>query len=83
MTDANVKAEILKILEDVAPDAELSELDENADLRDELDIDSMDFLNVVVGIPEALAVEIPEKDYPELVSLQNLVEYVEKKLAAK
>ncbi len=83
MTDANVKAEILKILEDVAPDAELSELDENADLRDELDIDSMDFLNVVVGIHEALAVEIPEKDYPELVSLQNLVEYVEKKLAAK
>ncbi len=83
MTDANVKAEILKILEEVAPDAELGELDENADLRDELDIDSMDFLNVVVGIHEALAVEIPEADYPQLVSLQNLVAYVEKKLVAK
>jgi len=83
MTHVDVKAAILNILDEVAPDAGLDELDETADLREELDIDSMDFLNIVVGIHEALAVEIPEKDYPELVSLQNLVGYVEQKLAAK
>ncbi len=83
MSDVDVKTAILSILDEVAPDAELDDLDETADLREELDIDSMDFLNVSVGIHEVLAVEIPETDYPELASLQSLVGYVERKLAVK
>lgn len=80
MSDA--KSTILEIIVDVAPDAPIDELDPAADLRDELDIDSMDFLNVLIGIKERLEVEVAEADYGEVRTLDALVEYVSRRQAA-
>lgn len=77
MTD--VRDAILSAIANVAPDAELERLDPTADLRDELDIDSMDFLNVLVGIHERLGVEVPELDYGRVRTLDALVAYVEER----
>lgn len=72
----NPREAILAIIESVAPDADLAGLDPREDLRDALDLDSMDFLNVVIGIHERLGVEIPERDYRDVRTLDGLIEYV-------
>jgi acyl carrier protein len=76
---SDVRTVILQAIADVAPDAELESLDPAADLRDELDIDSMDFLNVLVGIHERLGVEVPELDYGRVRTLEALVAYVDER----
>ncbi len=73
----STQATILSIIADVAPDAELDDVDGDADLRDELDIDSMDFLGVLVGIKEQLGVSVPEADYDQVRTLASLVAYVD------
>ena len=70
---------ILAIIVDVAPDAEVDDIPDDADLRDELDIDSMDFLKVLVGIQEQLGVQVPEADYEKVRSLAGLVGYVDER----
>jgi acyl carrier protein len=74
MTD--IRTSILRAIAEVAPDADLDGLDPGADLRDELDIDSMDFLHVLVGINERLGVEVPEEDYGRVRTLAALEAYV-------
>lgn len=68
---------ILAIITDVAPDAEVDDVRDDEDLRDELDIDSMDFLDVLVGVHERLGVEVPEADYGQVQTLAALVAYVD------
>ncbi len=70
---------ILTIIEDVAPDVETDDVADDADLRDELDIDSMDFLKVLVGIQEQLGVSVPEVDYGKVRTLAGLVSYVDER----
>lgn len=70
---------IVAIIVDVAPDAEVDDIPDDADLRDELDIDSMDFLKVLVGIQEQLGVQVPEADYEKVRSLAGLVGYVDER----
>ena len=60
----------------IAPEADLTTLDDRASLRDELDLDSMDFLNFVVGIHDRTGLEVPERDYPRLASLAGCIDYV-------
>jgi acyl carrier protein len=79
MTDAEIRAAVLDALRDVAPEADPSTLRADVDLRDQLDIDSMDFLNFVIGIHERLRVEIPESDYARLQTLDGIVAYVDEK----
>jgi acyl carrier protein len=74
--EADVRKTVLAILCEVAPDVEPDDIDPSADLREETDIDSMDFLNVMIGIKRELGVEVPESDYRELGSLDQVVEYV-------
>lgn len=69
---ATVVAAITKVAPDVDPDA----LDPDADLREEAELDSMDFLNVVTAVHEATGLEIPERDYPHLATLAGFVAYV-------
>jgi acyl carrier protein len=76
MTDTQLRDVVLGALTDVAPDADLAGLDPDADLVEELDIDSMDFLNVIVRINEVTGVEIPERDYGKLTTLNELVSYL-------
>lgn len=76
MTRDEIKDAVLRALSDVAPEADPATLLPDVDLRDQLDIDSMDFLNFVLGLHEALGVEIPERDYPQLSSLGACVGYL-------
>jgi len=72
----DVRAAMLRILGDIAPEADLASLRPDVDLRDQLDLDSMDVLNFVVGLHEALGVEIPEADYSHFATLDGGVAYL-------
>ena len=72
---------VLATLAQVAPEADLASLGPDAELRVELDIDSMDFLNFVVGIDERTGVDIPERDYPQLSTLNGCIEYLTRRMA--
>jgi acyl carrier protein len=76
MTDAEFRETVLDTLGDIAPGADLAALPPEKDLREELDIDSMDFLNFVIALHEKLGVDIPEADYPQLVTLNGAVGYL-------
>jgi acyl carrier protein len=66
----------------VAPEADPATLDPRARLREELDLDSMDFLHFVIGLHRRLGVEVPERDYARLATLDGVVAYLEAALAA-
>ncbi len=76
MTDEEIRTIVFKVLRRIAPEASPAALDPDAEIRDQLDIDSMDLLNFVLGLNEALGVEIPERDYPKLASLNACVGYL-------
>ncbi len=76
MTSEEIRAILLKCLTDVAPEIADEEIEDDADLRDELDLDSMDILRWVQGIHKALGVEIPEEDYGRIASFEDAVSYV-------
>ena len=74
---ASPRDTIFQLLTQIAPEVESeSDFDPSANLREEIDIDSMDFLNLIEGIAAQLSVEVPEKDYRQLVSFNDIVEYV-------
>jgi len=70
---------VRRALAAVAPEADLEALSPGASLRDELDLDSMDFLNFVLGLHRSLGVEIPEADYGKLATLAGCVAYLEER----
>ncbi len=76
MNAAEIRAAVLSILGGIAPEVDLSQVKPAADLREELDVDSMDFLRFVVGIAERLGVEVPEADYPLIRTLDGCVAYL-------
>lgn len=82
MTEAEIKALLLEALGEVAPEADLAGLDPREDLREQLEIDSMDLLNFVIGVHRRTGVEIPEADYPKLASLDAAVAYLRSRLEA-
>ncbi len=67
---------VLRVLDDIAPEADLTSLRFDMSFRDQLDLDSMDVLNFVVGLHAALGVEIPESDYPKLATPGDCIEYL-------
>ena len=79
MTDAERLALIRDILAGIAPEAADAAIPGDADLRETLDLDSMDFMNFVIGLHERTGVDIPEADYPQLFTLDGAMAY----LAAK
>jgi len=81
MTDAELRQHILDAISEVAPEAEFDGLDPDDGLREQLDLDSMDFLNVVIALHEALGIDIPEADYPRLFTLNDAVAYLKEKTA--
>ena len=83
MSESEIRASVLEIIKSVAPELEEAELRADRPLRDQIDLDSMDWLNVLVAIHEKLRVDIPEADYGKLVTLDNLVAYLREKLAQR
>jgi acyl carrier protein len=80
MTQDEIRDAVLRAIRRVAPEVEPDEIDPAVSLRDQLDIDSMDFLNIVIGIDKELGVEIPEQDYPLVTTLDGCVSYIEAEL---
>jgi len=67
---------LIAALTAVAPDVDPTAVDPGEDLADQLDIDSMDFLNIIVAVHEQTGIEIPERDYPKLSTLDGAVDYL-------
>lgn len=81
MTETQIKTTIVQGLKQIAPEADLDGLAPDDNMRETLDIDSFDFLNFLIGLNDTLGVEIPEADYGELVSLNDLVKYLAARVA--
>jgi acyl carrier protein len=77
MTTAEIKNEIRDILENIAPDEDLSDLDDEKPFREQLELDSMDFLDIVMELRKRYRIQIPEDDYMELASMNSTVRYLE------
>ena len=75
-----IRAAVLDALGGVAPEADAAAIDPQASLREELELDSMDHLNFLIALHQALGVEIPEADYPRLQTLNEVVAYLAGKL---
>ena len=71
-----VRAAILHALHQIAPEVDPGSLRPDVSLRDQVDLDSMDFLNFVIGLAQSLGVDIPETDYPQLATLDGCVAYL-------
>jgi acyl carrier protein len=76
MTPADIREEILDILENIAPDEDLGELKDEVAFREQLELDSMDFLDIVMELRKRHRVQVPEEDYGELASMQSTVNYL-------
>ena len=79
MTNEEIRAIVIETLKTIAPEIEEGDLQPDRPLRDQVDLDSMDWLNFLVGLHQRLHVEIPEADYRKLTTLNTLIAY----LAAK
>lgn len=75
----SIAAVVIDALIEVAPELERAEIEPGIDLRQELDIDSMDFLNFLIRLHERFAIEIPEEDYPRLATVDGCVAYIRSK----
>jgi acyl carrier protein len=80
MTDIDIRAVVQEELSNIAPEIDLAVVDPAADLREALDIDSMDFLNFVAAIHHRLGVDVPETDYAKLGTLDGAVKYLQSKV---
>ena len=80
MSDIDIRKVLHEELNNIAPEVDISSVDPNADLREAIDIDSMDFLNFVTAIHHRLGLDIPEVDYPKLITFAGATAYIEAKL---
>jgi len=83
VTDAELRELVVRTLTKIAPEAAREPLDPAVSLRDQLDLDSMDALNFVIGLHETLGVDIPETDYARLATLNDIVAYLAARRASK
>lgn len=82
MTREEIRALVLRALGSVAPELDLSAIDPRAHIRDQYDLDSVDFQNFVVAIHAETGISIPEADYPKLATLDDCVDYLSRALRA-
>lgn len=75
-TEDDIRDEILSVLTTIAPEVEPDDIRDDVLLRDQVDLDSMDWLNFLIGIHKRLHVDIPEADYKSLRTLADLINYV-------
>lgn len=80
MTDDEIKALVLSELGNIAPEIDPAQIDPAVNLRDQVDLDSMNVLDLMIAIHEATGVEIPEADYRKILSLNDFVGYLRVRL---
>lgn len=78
---ADVRQIVLDIISDIAPDEDVTGLDDKKSLREQLDLDSMDFLDIVMELRKRHKVEVPQEDYPKLATLESCVTYLAPKFS--
>ena len=83
MTRDEIRKIVIDALAGVAPEGEYDRIKPDRPLRDQLDIDSYDFLNVIVALHERLGVDIPEADYQKLLTLNGAVDYLSGRAGAR
>jgi acyl carrier protein len=83
VSDELIRERVLGILAGLAPEMDVHSLKPEVRLRDQMDIDSMDFLNFLIGVDAELGVDIPEADYPKLATLNSIYAYLREKLPAQ
>jgi acyl carrier protein len=76
LTDAGARELLERILAEIAPEVDLADARPDGQLQEELGLDSMDFLNIMIGIHDATGLEIPERDYPQLSTLTGAIGYL-------
>ncbi|MDH5511434.1 MAG: acyl carrier protein [Nitrospinota bacterium] len=76
MTGEGIRQAILDIIKEIVPDEDLSSVDPEKPFRDQIDLDSMDFLDIVMELRKRYSVEVPEQDYPHLLSMSSTVDYL-------
>ncbi len=76
MTKEDIKKVVLDIISEIAPDEDLSDVKPDVRLRDQLDLDSMDFLDIVMELRKQHGIEVPEEDYQKLASLDSCADYL-------
>lgn len=79
MTEAEIRKLACEILSDIAPETDPKALPGDRDIREELDIDSMDFLNFVIALSQQTGAAIPDEDYPKLFTMDGVVKYLSTK----
>jgi acyl carrier protein len=80
MNDAEIRALALRVLQSIAPEIDEIDLRDDKPLRAQIDLDSMDWLNFLLGLHRELSVDIPESDYARLVTLADLVAYLRQRI---
>ena len=82
MNDIDISKVLQEELNNIAPEIDMSGIDPAADLREAMEIDSMDFLNFITALHRRLGINIPEIDYPKLVTLDGAITYLRAKLGS-
>ena len=77
MTKDEIREVVLEILQEIAPDENLDDLQDDVSFREQLELDSMDFLDIVMSLRKRYRVQIPEDDYMNLASMNSTVEYLQ------
>ncbi len=80
MDESQIRETVLTVLGQVAPEIDVGTADPAEDLREQFDLDSMDILNLAIGLKETTGVEVPERDYPEIVTVDGCVDYLARRL---
>jgi acyl carrier protein len=83
MNDKDIRDTVLRVLGQIAPEADSADIKSDVNLRDQLDIDSMDFLNFLIGLNQELKIDIPERDYGQLTTVDACVSYLADRRSAK
>ena len=76
MNNDQIREEVLDILEVIAPDEDITDLDDAVNFRDQMELDSMDFLDIVMELRKRHRIQIPEDDYVNLASMDSTIEFL-------
>lgn len=80
MTTDEVRQVVVDIISDIAPDEDITAIKDEVSLREQLDLDSMDFLDIVMELRKRHKVEVPAEDYPKLATMASCVSYLTPKM---
>ncbi len=82
MSETDIRKIVQEELGNIAPEVDLATIDPAADLREAVDIDSIDFLNLLTALHQRTGIAVPEVDYPKLVTLSGMAAYLEARLTS-